>query len=216
VSEHDGARVVLATHNRGKLAELRDMIAAALPDADVERLVVDAGAAGAPDVVEDGTTFEANALLKARSAAAATGLIAVADDSGLAVDVLGGAPGIFSARWSGRHGDDAANLRLLLDQLADVPDAHRGAQFVCAAALVTPHGFEHVETGILRGTLLREPAGEGGFGYDPVLLPEGSDRSVAQLSREEKNAISHRGRAMRALLPHLVGVLPTPPDPDPL
>ena len=125
--EHDGARVVLATHNAGKLTELREMIAAALPGTDVQRLVVDAAAAGAPDVVEDGTTFEANALLKARSAAAATGLIAVADDSGLAVDVLHGAPGIFSARWSGRHGDDAANLRLLLDQLADIPDAHRGA-----------------------------------------------------------------------------------------
>lgn len=214
--EHGGARVVLATHNAGKLSELRDMIAAALPGADVERLVVDAAAAGAPDVVEDGTTFEANALLKARSGAAATGLIAVADDSGLAVDVLGGAPGIFSARWSGRHGDDAANLRLLLAQLSDVPDAHRGARFVCAAALVTPDGLEHVETGTLRGTLLREPVGEGGFGYDPVLLPEGSDRSVAELTRDEKNAVSHRGRAMRALLPHLVAVLRTGPDPEPL
>src|SRR5690606_26285511 len=112
MGDHHGARVVLATHNRGKLAELRDLLAPALPGADVERLVVDAAAAGAPDVVEDGTTFEANALLKARAATAATGLIAVADDSGLAVDVLGGAPGIFSARWSGRHGDDAANLRL--------------------------------------------------------------------------------------------------------
>ncbi|MFI7483207.1 RdgB/HAM1 family non-canonical purine NTP pyrophosphatase [Kocuria sp. M1R5S2] len=213
--EPEGARVVLATRNRGKLAELREMIAAALPGADVERLVVDAATAGAPDVVEDGTTFESNALLKARSAAAATGLIAVADDSGLAVDVLGGAPGIFSARWAGRHGDDAANLRLLLDQLSDVPDAHRGARFVCAAALATPDGREHVETGELRGTLLREPVGEGGFGYDPVLRPEGSHRSVAQYSREEKNAVSHRGRAMRALLPHLVAALdPAVPVPD--
>ena len=213
--EHDGARVVLATRNRGKLAELREMVAAALPGVDVERLVVDAATAGAPDVVEDGTTFEANALLKARSAAAATGLVAVADDSGLAVDVLGGAPGIFSARWSGRHGDDEANMRLLLAQLSDVPDAHRGARFVCAAALVTPDGREHVETGRLAGTLLREPVGDGGFGYDPVLRPEGSDRSVAQLSRAEKNAVSHRGHAMRALLPHLVAVLdPAAPVPD--
>lgn len=210
MGEHDGARVVLATRNTGKLVELREMIAAELPGADVERLVVDAAAAGVPDVVEDGTSFEANALLKARSAVAASGLIAVADDSGLAVDVLGGAPGIFSARWSGRHGDDAANLRLLLAQLSDVPDAHRGAQFVCAAALVTPHGFEHVETGTLRGTLLHEPVGDGGFGYDPVLRPEGLDRSVAQLSRDEKNAASHRGHAVRALLPYLLGVL----DPD--
>jgi XTP/dITP diphosphohydrolase len=175
---------------------------------------VDAAAAGAPDVVEDGTTFEANALLKARAAAAATGLIAVADDSGLAVDVLGGAPGIFSARWSGRHGDDAANLRLLLAQLSDVPDAHRGAQFVCAAALVTPDGREHVETGTLRGALLREPVGDGGFGYDPVLRPDGSDRTCAELTRAEKNAISHRGRAMRALLPHLLTALDPAAVPD--
>jgi XTP/dITP diphosphohydrolase len=214
MGDHHGARVVLATHNRGKLAELRDLLAAALPGADVERLVVDAAAAGAPDVVEDGTTFEANALLKARAAAAATGLIAVADDSGLAVDVLGGAPGIFSARWSGRHGDDAANLRLLLAQLSDVPDAHRGAQFVCAAALVTPDGREHVETGTLRGALLREPVGDGGFGYDPVLRPDGSDRTCAELTRAEKNAISHRGRAMRALLPHLLTALDPAAVPD--
>ncbi|MFW3387028.1 UNVERIFIED_CONTAM: RdgB/HAM1 family non-canonical purine NTP pyrophosphatase [Kocuria sp. CPCC 205274] len=214
MGDQHGARVVLATHNRGKLAELRDLLAAALPGADVERLVVDAAAAGAPDVVEDGTTFEANALLKARAAAAATGLIAVADDSGLAVDVLGGAPGIFSARWSGRHGDDAANLRLLLAQLSDVPDAHRGAQFVCAAALVTPDGREHVETGTLRGALLREPAGDGGFGYDPVLRPDGSDRTCAELTRAEKNAISHRGRAMRALLPRLLTALDPAAVPD--
>ena len=214
MGEPGGARVVLATRNAGKLSELREMIAAALPGADVERLVVDAAAAGAPDVVEDGVSFEANALLKARAAAAATGLIAVADDSGLAVDVLGGAPGIFSARWSGRHGDDAANLRLLLAQLSDVPDAHRGARFVCAAALVTPHGSEHVETGALRGTLLREPLGDGGFGYDPVLLPQGSDRSVAQLTRAEKNAVSHRGIAMRALLPHLLTALDPASVPD--
>ena len=214
MGEPGGARVVLATRNAGKLSELREMIAAALPGADVERLVVDAAAAGAPDVVEDGVSFEANALLKARSAAAATGLIAVADDSGLAVDVLGGAPGIFSARWSGRHGDDAANLRLLLAQLSDVPDVHRGAQFVCAAALVTPDGREHVETGTLRGALLREPVGDGGFGYDPVLRPDGSDRTCAELTRAEKNAISHRGRAMRALLPHLLTALDPAAVPD--
>ena len=156
-------------------------------------------------------TFADNALLKARYAARATGLPALADDSGLAVDVLGGAPGIFSARWSGRHGDDAANLRLLLAQLSDVPDAHRGAQFVCAAALVTPDGREHVETGTLRGALLREPVGDGGFGYDPILRPEGRDVSTAQLSPEDKNAISHRGHAFRALLPYLVDALDARP-----
>ena len=212
-----GARIVLATHNRGKVAELRAMLAEALPELDVETAVVDAGAVGAPDVVEDGVSFEANAAKKARAVARHTGLIAVADDSGLAVDVLGGAPGIFSARWSGRHGDDAANLRLLLDQLADVPDEHRGAGFVCVAALAVPGqadadgrrtiAQEHAERGELRGTLLREPVGDGGFGYDPILRPAGMDVSTAQLSAEQKNAISHRGQAFRALLPHLVAAL---------
>ncbi|MDY6055700.1 RdgB/HAM1 family non-canonical purine NTP pyrophosphatase [Micrococcus sp.] len=203
----EGARVVLATRNQGKVRELRALLAAALPELDVETAVVDAGAVDAPDVVEDGVTFEENALKKARQVAAHTGLVAVADDSGLAVDVLGGAPGIFSARWAGRHGDDAANLRLLLDQLADVPDEHRGATFVCAAALAVPGGPEHVELGRLEGTLLREPVGEGGFGYDPILRPAGQTRSTAQLSPEEKNAISHRGQAFDALLPHLVAAL---------
>ena len=212
-----GARIVLATHNRGKVAELRAMLAEALPELDVETAVVDAGAVGAPDVVEDGVSFEANAAKKARAVAQHTGLIAVADDSGLAVDVLGGAPGIFSARWSGRHGDDAANLRLLLDQLADVPDEHRGAAFVCVAALAVPGqadadgrqmiAHEHAERGELRGALLREPTGDGGFGYDPILRPAGMDVSTAQLSAEQKNAISHRGQAFRALLPHLVAAL---------
>ncbi len=212
-----GARIVLATHNRGKVAELRAMLAEALPELDVETAVVDAGAVGAPDVVEDGVSFEANAAKKARAVARHTGLIAVADDSGLAVDVLGGAPGIFSARWSGRHGDDAANLRLLLDQLADVPDEHRGAAFVCVAALAVPGqadadgrqmiAQEHAERGELRGALLREPVGDGGFGYDPILRPAGMDVSTAQLSAEQKNAISHRGQAFRALLPHLVAAL---------
>ncbi|MGA8790702.1 MAG: non-canonical purine NTP pyrophosphatase, partial [Paenarthrobacter sp.] len=152
-----------------------------------------------------------NSLLKARAVAEATGLIAIADDSGLAVDVLGGAPGIFSARWSGTHGDDAANLNLLLAQLSDVPDSFRGAAFVCAAALAVPGpdgiARETVEYGQLEGTLLREPRGEGGFGYDPVLQPAGMDRSCAELSSAEKNAISHRGQAFRALLPAIVEAL---------
>lgn len=211
-----GARVVLATHNQGKVRELRALLAETLPHLDVETAVVDAGAVGAPDVVEDGVTFEANALKKARAVAEHTGLVAVADDSGLAVDVLGGAPGILSARWAGRHGDDRANLELLLAQLGDVPDEHRGAAFVCAAALAVPAGdagpaHEHVELGRMPGTLLREPVGDGGFGYDPILRPEGEDRSTAQLSAAEKNAISHRGRAFRALLPHLVAALEPSP-----
>ncbi len=216
-AEQDGAeqngvapRLVLATHNKGKLRELRELLRGQVPGLDVDTQVVDAAAAGAPDVVETGVTFAENSLLKARAVAEATGLVAIADDSGLAVDVLGGAPGIFSARWAGRHGDDAANLRLLLDQLSDVPDAHRGAAFVCAAALAVPSagaGHEVVEYGQLEGTLLREPRGEGGFGYDPVLQPVGEDRSCAELSSDEKNAISHRGKAFRALLPAIVEAL---------
>jgi XTP/dITP diphosphohydrolase len=219
-----GPRLVLATHNKGKLRELRELLRGQVPGLDVDTQVVDASAAGAPDVAETGVTFAENSLLKARAVAEATGLVAIADDSGLAVDVLGGAPGIFSARWAGRHGDDAANLQLLLDQLADVPDEHRGAAFVCAAALAAPAtgpswgneavpggdvvaGREVVQYGQLEGTLLREPRGDGGFGYDPILQPKGLDRSCAELSAEEKNAISHRGQAFRALLPAIVEAL---------
>jgi len=201
-------RLVLATHNDHKVGELRAILLAAgtvpglLPDEVV-------GAARFTDVqpVEDGVTFEANALIKARALAAESGLPSVADDSGLAVDVLGGAPGIFSARWAGRHGDDRANLDLLLAQLGDIAPEHRRARFVCAAALVTPEGVEHVVRGELVGTLLTAPRGDGGFGYDPILLPEGYDRSCAELSPEEKNAISHRGQAFRALAPPIADVL---------
>lgn len=203
-------RLVLATHNQGKLRELRNLLRGQIPGLDVDTQVVDAAAAGAPDVVETGVTFAENSLLKARAVAEATGLVAIADDSGLAVDVLGGAPGIFSARWAGRHGDDSANLRLLLDQLSDVPDSYRGAAFVCAAALAVPgadSGREVVEYGQLEGILLREPRGEGGFGYDPVLQPVGESRSCAELTSEEKNAISHRGKAFRALVPAIVEAL---------
>jgi XTP/dITP diphosphohydrolase len=207
-----GPRLVLATHNKGKLKELRELLRGQVPGLDVDTQVVDAAAAGAPDVKETGVTFAENSLLKARAVAGATGLVAIADDSGLAVDVLGGAPGIFSARWAGKHGDDEANLQLLLAQLADVPDAHRGAAFVCAAALAVPaldggDGHEVVEYGQLEGTLLRAPRGAGGFGYDPILLPRGLDRSCAELSSEEKNAISHRGQAFRALLPAIIAAL---------
>ena len=212
-AEGPAPRLVLATHNKGKLRELRELLRGQVPGLDVDTQVVDAGAVGAPDVAETGVTFAENSLLKARAVAEATGLVAIADDSGLSVDVLGGAPGIFSARWAGRHGDDVANLNLLLAQLADVPDGHRGAAFVCAAALAIPASAsgdgarEVVEYGQLAGTLLREPRGEGGFGYDPVLEPLGLDRSCAELSPEEKNAISHRGHAFRALLPAIVEAL---------
>ena len=206
----DVPRLVLATRNAGKLRELRELLRGQVPGLDVDTQVIDAAAAGAPDVVESGVTFEENALLKAEQTARATGLIAVADDSGLAVDVLGGAPGIFSARWSGRHGDDAANLELLLTQLADIPAERRGAAFVCAAAMASPTaGPQHnrTERGELRGSLLTAPRGDGGFGYDPILVPEGLQRTCAELAPEEKNAISHRGIAFRALLPHLIDAL---------
>lgn len=201
-------RLVLATHNDHKVRELHAILlgSGAVDDLGADD-VVGAGGLGAAAPVEDGLTFAENALLKARALCAATGLPTVADDSGLAVDVLGGAPGIFSARWAGRHGDDRANLHLLLDQLADVRPEHRGARFVCAAALVTPGGTEHVETGTLEGVLLAAPRGEGGFGYDPILRPTGHDRTCAELSAEEKNAISHRGQAFRALAPRIAAAL---------
>ena len=203
-----GPRLVLATRNAHKVAELRSILAAALPGDGAGAVeVLAAGDLGLPDVPETGVTFAENALIKARAVCAATGLVAVADDSGIAVDVLGGSPGIFSARWAGRHGDDAANLALLLAQVADVPDAHRGAEFVCAAALVAPDGTEHVELGRLRGSLAREPRGAGGFGYDPALVPEGLDVTCAELSAAEKEAISHRGRAFRALAPAVATAL---------
>jgi XTP/dITP diphosphohydrolase len=199
-------RLVLATHNAHKLAELRAILVPALPDLDPAS-VVSARDVGAPEPVEDGVTFAENALIKARALAAFTGLPAVADDSGLSVDVLGGAPGIFSARWSGRHGDDLANLNLLLAQLGDIADEHRAARFTCAAALVTPDGAEQVELGSLEGRLAHAPRGEHGFGYDPILIVEGGDLTAAELPPERKNAISHRGRAFRALAPSVVRVL---------
>lgn len=193
-------RIVLATRNAHKLTELR----AILGEAGLAAELLGADAfPEAPDVKETGVTFAANALLKAHALARATGLPAVADDSGLCVDVLGGAPGIFSARWAGRHGDDRANLELLLAQLREIEEPHRGAHFACAAALALPDGTERVAEGRLAGTLRTRPAGSGGFGYDPVLQPEGENRTCAELSPEEKNAISHRGRAFRALAPQI-------------
>lgn len=211
-SEQVAARLVLASHNTHKLTELREILTpddgSGVPELD-PLAVVSAVQFGAPEPVEDGLTFEENALIKARALARATGLPAVADDSGLAVDVLGGAPGIFSARWAGKHGDDGANLDLLLAQLSDIAPENRLAQFVCAAALVTPDGLEHVEMGFLRGSLLTHPRGSGGFGYDPILVPEGETRTTAELSAREKNEISHRGLAFRALAPHIAWALAT-------
>jgi XTP/dITP diphosphohydrolase len=191
-------RLLLATRNAGKLAELQRLLAGAVPGVEVVGL----DAVGeVPDTVETGATFAENALLKARDAARATGLPAVADDSGLAVDALNGMPGVLSARWSGRHGDDDANTALLLGQLADVPDERRGAGFVCAAALVTPDGREHVLERHWRGRVIRERRGTNGFGYDPVFVPEGLDVTSAELEPAEKDARSHRGQAFAALVP---------------
>ncbi|MGW0548964.1 RdgB/HAM1 family non-canonical purine NTP pyrophosphatase [Streptomyces altiplanensis] len=191
-------RLILATRNAGKITELHAILA----DAGLTHDLVGADAyPEIPDVKETGVTFAENALLKAHAMARATGLPAVADDSGLAVDVMGGAPGIFSARWSGTHGDDAANLNLLLAQLADIDHPHRTAHFACAAALALPDGTERVVEGRLTGTLRHTPAGTNGFGYDPILQPDGHDVTCAELTPAEKNAISHRGKAFRALVP---------------
>lgn len=195
--------IVLASHNPGKLHELRQILTEAIPGLDPEA-IVDASAVDAPDVVEDGVTFEANALKKATLTAEATGLIAVADDSGLAVDVMRRAPGIFSARWAGKHGDDKANMDLLLAQLSDIEHPHRGAAFVCVAAFATPDGeHRHTEYGELAGDLTFKPRGENGFGYDPIVELPDYGKTVAELDSETKNAISHRGKAFRALAPHL-------------
>ncbi len=202
------ARVVLATRNAHKVVELREILAELVVGTGIDLDVAVVGIADvsdAPDVVESGVTFAENSLLKARAACAATGLPALADDSGLAVDVLGGSPGVFSARWSG-GGGDAANVALLLAQLADVPAEHRAAAFVCAASLVTPRGDEVVEHGRLAGTLEREPRGTNGFGYDPILRVDAA-RTLAELDPAEKNAISHRGQALRALAPHVLALL---------
>ena len=194
-------KVVLATRNRAKLAELRRILDAA----DLAAIeVVGLTEVGAfPERPETGATFAENALAKARDAAAATGLPAIADDSGLTVDALNGMPGVLSARWSGRHGDDQANLELVLAQLSDVPDERRGAAFVCAAALVVPGGAETVVQGEWRGRIAREARGSNGFGYDPIFLRVGEERTSAELAPEEKDAVLHRSRALRALLPHL-------------
>jgi XTP/dITP diphosphohydrolase len=209
VSQASRPRVVVATRNQGKVAELRRILA----PYDVDLVDIDAFP-DVPDVAETGDTFAANALLKAHAVAAATGLVAVADDSGLCIDALNGMPGIFSARWSGRHGDDPANLDLVLAQLTDVPDERRGAAFVCAAAAATPDGRELVVEGRLAGSLIRSARGENGFGYDPVFVPLGSDRTTAELSAADKDAISHRGQAFRALAPRLAELLGKVPGGD--
>jgi len=224
--------VVLATRNAAKLRELARILGAEDSGGAQIRLAGLDEFPGAPDVPETGATFEENALLKARAIASYTGLPAVADDSGLCVDALSGMPGVLSARWAGGHGDDRANLELVLAQVADVPGTRLGAQFVCAAALVVPAllapegtipprppllmgglpappyppGREWVVTGRVEGRLIRSPRGSGGFGYDPIFLPDGFDQTTAEMTAEAKDAISHRGRAFRALTPFITAV----------
>ncbi len=225
------ARLLLATRNPHKLVELRRILASS----DLCGVQV-LGLEDVPpfaEVPETAATFAGNALAKARAAVAATGLATVADDSGLEVDALGGMPGVLSARWAGRHGDDAANLQLVLDQLADVPDDRRGAAFVCVAALVVPSaaqvsgtqlsgtqlsGTQTVVHGCWRGTLTRVARGSNGFGYDPIFVPDGDRRTSAELDPAEKDTVSHRGRALRALLPALHEWLPSARGPlrDPI
>ena len=197
-------RLLLATRNPGKLAELQRLLERAVPGVAVVGL---RDVPEYPEAPETGATFAENALLKAREAVRYTGLPAVADDSGLTVDALNGMPGVLSARWSGRHGDDAANTTLLLGQLADVPDERRGGAFVCAAAVVTPDGAERVLERSWRGHVVREPRGTNGFGYDPVFLPDGLDRTAAELAAAEKDARSHRGQAFAALVPLVAELL---------
>jgi XTP/dITP diphosphohydrolase len=208
-------RLLLATRNAKKLLELRRILAASPSLIDVELVGLD-DVPQYPEAPETGLTFAENALLKAREGVKYTGLPTVADDSGLAVDALNGMPGVLSARWSGRFGSsaaqgkDRANLDLVLDQVADVPDAKLGAAFVCAAALVLPgvsDNREHLVSGTMRGRLLRAPRGEGGFGYDPIFVAEGQTRSNAELLADEKDAISHRGQAFRALAAVIAKVL---------
>ncbi|MEV0582298.1 RdgB/HAM1 family non-canonical purine NTP pyrophosphatase [Nonomuraea sp. NPDC050310] len=193
-------RIVLATRNAGKIAELRRILAGF----DIVGLeeFPEIG-----DIPETGLTFAENALIKAHAVARASGLPAVADDSGLCVDALNGMPGVFSARWSGKHGDDQGNLDLLLAQISDVAAEHRGGRFVCAAALALPSGEERVVEGVLEGEVIFAPRGSGGFGYDPIFVPEGESRTTAELTAAEKDAISHRGRAFRALSPIVAEVL---------
>ena len=212
-------KIVVATHNEGKLVEIRNILNEQLSAAAQGIELVSAGSLDLADPAETGVTFEENALLKARFVAGTTGLPAIADDSGLIVDVMGNAPGILSARWSGTHGDDEANNRLLLAQIEDIPDDDRTARFRCAAALVVPvesdgdglgEFHETVALGEMPGTILCHPHGMNGFGYDPIFMPDEQPQSAqdsgelltsAQMTPEQKNAISHRGKALRALVP---------------
>lgn len=198
-------KLLLATRNQGKIIEFRRILDAIAPG-QIDLVGLDQFP-NLHDVEETGETFTENALLKAREMSIATGLPAIADDSGLCVDFLGGSPGIFSARWAGKHGDDRANLEKVLEQLKDVPDQSRGAYFICLAVLYLPNGQTVVEEGRFYGSIRRSPIGENGFGYDPIFTPKGLGISSAQMSASEKDELSHRGKALRAIAPKVLSAL---------
>jgi XTP/dITP diphosphohydrolase len=198
-------KLLLATRNKGKIEEFRRILDALAPG-EINLVGLDQFP-DLHDVDETGSTFQENALLKAREMSEATGLPAIADDSGLCVDALNGDPGIYSARWSGIHGDDVANTARVLQQLKDVPDSDRTAHFMCVAALYLPDGRSHCEEGRFDGHILHAPVGDKGFGYDPIFRPEGLEISSAQMSAEAKDAISHRGKSLRAIAPHVIQML---------
>ena len=200
----DDAGLVLGTRNQKKLAELRRILEASRVDVSVTDL---GEYPDMPEVAETGATFTENALLKARAVVAYTGCPAVAEDSGLCIDALNGMPGVLSARWAGRHGDDEANLRLVLGQLADVPADRRAAHFACVAALLLPSGRGDITEGTVSGRITDAPRGTNGFGYDPIFVPVGSELTTAEMNPEAKDAISHRGRALRALAPVIGAML---------
>lgn len=191
-------KFIIATHNQKKLAELRRI----LSPLGIEAMTADEAGIGFDDVEETGTTFEENAQLKARALFDGSGFGTIADDSGLCVDALGGAPGVYSARYAGEHGNDADNIALLLKNMADVPDSERTARFVCSICCIKPDGEEFIIRGECEGKIGYECVGDGGFGYDPVFILE-SGKSMAQLTKEEKDAISHRGNALRVLAERL-------------
>jgi XTP/dITP diphosphohydrolase len=200
-------RLVLATRNQGKIVELRRILDA-ISNGTIELVSVDQYPDIA-DVEETGSTFEENALLKAVAICKATGLPALADDSGLCVDALGGAPGIFSARYAGKHGDDIANLNKVLVELKSVEDSKRSAHFTCVTALVMPDGRKVTKAGEFHGFIAHVPVGEHGFGYDPIFIPQGSSITSAQMSPHEKDLLSHRGISLRAIAPHVIELLGT-------
>ena len=198
-------KLLLATRNKGKIEEFRRILEN-IAAGQIELVGLDQFP-NLHDVDETGSTFEENALLKAREMCEASGIPAIADDSGLCVDYLNGDPGIYSARWAGNHGDDKANSAKVLASLVDVPDEKRGAHFTCVAALALPDGRTHIEEAKFEGWILREPIGDQGFGYDPIFRPDGYSISSAQMSAEEKDAISHRGKSLRAIAPHVINLL---------